>query len=68
MEFSKKTFWSTLLLISIVFLTTWLLASVIKPILIALILGIVIIIMKSKTLYSGIKYYWNKLINLIFKK
>lgn len=67
-NFNKKTFFSTLLIIVLIFFGVWLLAAVIKPIYIASILSIVIIIMKNKTIYSGIKYYWNKLINIIFKK
>ena len=68
MEFNKETFWSTILLIILVFLGTWLLATIIKPIFIGLILSAVIIVMKNKTLISGIKYYWKKLLDIIFKK
>lgn len=67
MEPVVKTFWSTLSLIVIVFLLTWLLGLILKPITIALIISFIMIFWKSSALWTGIKYYWNELWNKIKK-
>lgn len=66
-DFNKNAFWGTIAMILLIFFGTWILSALIKPIIISLILTIVIMVIKYKTIFSGIKYYWKKLMGLIFK-
>ena len=68
MEFNKKSFWSSITILLVVFFGSWLLGIFFKPIIIATILAIIIVIWKSNTIWTGIKYYWGLLMNSIFKK
>jgi len=67
MEFNKREFWSTMIILLLVFVGTWVLGAIFHPIFIACALSVLIIVWKSKTIWTGIKHYWNLLMNVIFK-
>lgn len=66
-EFNKKNFWSAIIMMALIFLGSWLLGIIFHPILVSSILAMLIVVWKSGTIWSGIKHYWNMLMNIIFK-
>jgi hypothetical protein len=67
MKYNNREFWSTMIMIVLVFVCSWILGLIFKPIIIAVILSILIIIWKSNTIWLGIKHYWNLLMSIIVR-
>jgi ABC-type uncharacterized transport system involved in gliding motility auxiliary subunit len=54
-----KDFWKALILAVVIFIAALVLGLILKPVYIALILFTIIIVIKFKSIWAGLKYYWN---------
>lgn len=68
MEDIVKKFWTALILAVVIFIAALVLGLILKPAQIALILFVIIVVIKFKSIWGGLKYYWGKLMGLIGKK
>ena len=66
MEYNNREFWSTMCIIVLVFLGSWLLVAIFQPLWVACNLATLIIIWKSGTIWTGIKHYWKLLMSILF--